>query len=102
MRYQGPTDLRLSVGPDAVRDGKLRIWISREFLEAIEVERIEPEPAAVELGADRQIYVFDAPRLRGETLVVLRYEPGLRFARVTARIGMDGGQGLEFWQFVYP
>ncbi len=101
-RYQGPTELRLYVAPQAVREGRLKIWISREFLDSIELERIVPEPVTVELGADRQTYVFDAPRLTAETLVVLRYEPTLRFARVTMRAGVEGAPELSFRRFVYP
>lgn len=101
-RYQGPTELRLHVAPQAVREGRLKIWISREFLDSIELERIVPQPVTVELGADRQTYVFDAPRLTAETLVVLRYEPTLKFARATVRAGIEGAPELSFWQFVYP
>jgi hypothetical protein len=101
-RYQGPTDLRLRLGPGAAREGGLRIWISRAFLDAIELEQVVPQPRAVELGADRQTYVFDAPGLSGEASVVFHHKPDVKFSRVTAQVGLDGAAGVTFWQFVYP
>ncbi len=101
-RYQGPTELRLHAAPQAVRGGKLKIWLSREFLDNIELEQVVPQPVTAELGSDRQTYVFDAPHLTAETLVVLRYKPTLKFARTTVRAGVEGAPELSFWQFAYP
>ena len=90
------------MAPQTVREGRLRIWINREFLDSIELERIVPQPVTVELGADRQTYVFDAPRLTAETLVVLRYKPTQPFTSVRIRAGVEGQPEASFRQFVYP
>ena len=50
-RYQGPTELQLHLKPEALRDGKFRVWIGRDFLDGVEIERIEPEPETVEVGS---------------------------------------------------
>ncbi len=101
-RYQGPTELQLHLKPEAVRDGKLRVWIGRDFLEGVEIERIEPEPETVEAGSDRHVFVFNAPRLTGETAVIIRYLPERKFARQRVRTGLEPGPELKFHQFVYP
>ncbi len=101
-RYQGPTELRLHAAPQAARGGKLKIWLSREFLDNIELEQVVPQPVTAELGSDRQTYVFDAPHLTAETLVVLRYKPTQPFASVRIRAGVEGQPEVSFRQFVYP
>ncbi|MBD0373738.1 MAG: hypothetical protein ICV60_23100 [Pyrinomonadaceae bacterium] len=100
-RYQGPTTIRVHLGPGAGQAGKARLWVDRSFIENIELNHIDPEPESVEAAGDRFVYVFlvaDATRV---TSVTFHFEPN-KYGRMPVRLGLDGGPELSFGQFLYP
>ena len=99
--YAEGNTLRFQVAPAAVNAGQVRLWLSRAYLERVEVRRIEPEPAAVEAAGDRYIYVFSAPALSAPTSILFHVEPD-SFGRLTGRAGLEGGAEFDFSQIVYP
>lgn len=77
-----------------------RLWIARDFIGSVRIERITPEPARVETHDDRLVFVFHTTvghgfaasfRLHAEELGVN-----------TAALGIEGGAALRFKQIVYP
>jgi len=100
-RLAAPTRLRVVVTPPDESADTLRIWLAREYVEALEVTSVVPEPSRVEAASDR--YIFEFPLSPGsETATVLfRVEP-LRAWHVPGRLGIDGGADLRFDQFIYP
>jgi hypothetical protein len=100
-RYQGPAMLRVHMGPGAARDGKARLWLSREYVENIELRHIDPEPESVEAAPDRLIYTFNLPDPTRPTAVTYHFEAN-RFWRMPVGVGLDGGPELQFSQFFYP
>jgi hypothetical protein len=99
--YADADTLRFQVAPAAVNAGQVRLWVSRDYLERVEVRRIEPEPEAVETTGDRYIYVFRAPNLNAPTRILFHVEPN-SFGRLKGRAGLDGGAEFDFSQYVYP
>ncbi|MBW3560092.1 MAG: hypothetical protein KY449_10050 [Proteobacteria bacterium] len=99
-RFHADSELRVRATAD--QDGKVVVWLGREFLAAVELERIQPEPAAVQLEHDRQVLVFDAPGLEGEAQIVLPFRPDTRFSRTVVRIGKPDGAEVQFNQFTLP
>ena len=100
-RYQSPSMLRVHLAPGAARDGKARLWLSRGYVENIELRHIDPEPESVEVEHDRLIYTFSLPEATRPTAVTFRFE-GNKFWRLPVSVGLDGGPHLNLRQFFYP
>ncbi|HEX8180034.1 MAG TPA: hypothetical protein VF525_10870 [Pyrinomonadaceae bacterium] len=102
-RAQAETNtLRFHLAPAAATNGQVRLWLSRAYLEHVQVLSVTPEPATVETAPDRFIYIFPAPALNAPTAVTFQLEPE-RLGRLHGQAGLDGsGTGLEFKQLVYP
>lgn len=98
-RAQAPTDVTVhvrSAGGEA-----LRVSVDRAYLDAVVVERVQPEPVRTEGAPDRVTFVFPVRDPRAPASVRLRVEPQ-RFGRHAARIGVEGAGEIAFRQLVYP
>lgn len=100
-RHQGPSDLKVFLGPGAASGGEGRVWLGRDYLESVELESVTPPPLRVEAGADRYTYVFPVTDPQQGTAVVFRFRPEA-LGRHEGRIGLPGGAELKFGRFVYP
>lgn len=100
-RYQSPVMLRVHLGPGAAPDGKARLWLSRDYVENVELRHIDPEPESVEAASDRLVYTFNLPDPAQPTAVTYHLEPN-EYGRRPVRIGLAGGPELQFSQFFYP
>lgn len=100
VRASAETRLSVSFGRGAVQGEEVRLWIDRRYLEQASIERVTPEPASVEVGGDRLVYVFSAAA--GESGQVTFSLTPRAFGRWRARIGVEGGPTLAFGQFVFP
>lgn len=100
-RHHAPGTVRFELSPEAVRDGKAKLWVSRSYLETVQVDSISPEPESVQAGADRLTYTFDVGELDRPTKLTFHIEPE-DFGLIPARAGLEGGPELTFSQFVYP
>lgn len=100
VRHIADTSLELRVLPDPRQPGTARVWISSEYLAAVNVQQVTPEPdtwtamgGGVELAfpADGPDPVTVQIEIRPDDLFLLR-----------GAIGVPGRQPVEFWQFVHP
>ncbi len=101
VRCEAPAKLRVQLGPAAAKDGKVRLWLSRPYLDAVRVEQVTPEPELVEAGAGRLTYVFRAAEADGPLAVTFSLKPE-RAGYHPAEMGLDGSPPLRFGQLVYP
>jgi hypothetical protein len=102
LRHRTPSTLELRVEQGAaVPDGTLRVWISGEYLQTMEVERILPEPEGVQVVADGFVYSFRTgiPD-RGVTVFIDITPEG--YGSEEGRIRLGDGPPLHFAQFVFP
>ena len=77
----------------------LQLEFSRDFIDAIRLERVTPEPASILVGPDIvSLHLPDAGS--GPVTVVLDFEP-LRAGRLTGRVAAGGGRALTFRQLAY-
>jgi hypothetical protein len=97
-RFQAPEKMRIHVEPQQVADGELRIWISRSYLEGMQIHQVTPEPDRMEAMPDRLVYVFKGT---APTAITLYMEPE-QIGFLPGSVGLEGGQPLYFQQFVYP
>ena len=98
-RYRARSSLDFVVTSPPAR-GELLLWIDRDFLDALRLHTITPEPTSQELSADRISYVFAAT---GDAPLLIRFEvePSALLSR-TGRAGVNAEQPITFPQFVLP
>ena len=100
-RYQAPTVVRVHLGPGAGQGGKVRLWLSREFIETVDLEHVYPEPEAVEAAADRLTYVLATPDPSQPLAITYQFKSQQYWGR-PVRLGLEAGPELQFSQFFYP
>lgn len=101
-RRESPSVMRIHLGAGATHDGKARLSLNRYFIEHVHITGIDPEPEAVEAGADRFTYVFTMPDAALPTTATFRLEPST-YWRMPVRVWLDGGpRQLRFEQFYFP
>ncbi|WP_051935415.1 hypothetical protein [Deinococcus sp. YIM 77859] len=102
-RYLAPAELRLTFDPAAVQEGALHVWLSREFLDEVQVEAITPEPDAQQLEGDRLTYTFGA-RNTGEPVEVVFQLRMADIGRLPGRVGLTNttAEELRFNTLIYP
>ena len=103
IRFTGPHELVVHLAP--VQGGEAgdsaRIWLGRDYLEAMEIENVVPEPERVEAGTDRLVFVFPLVSPGNPTAVTFQLKPH-HIGPTTATVGREGGTPLRFRQFVLP
>jgi hypothetical protein len=100
-RYQAPVELRLNVGPGAAKDKQVGLWINQEYIDAIQIDHVDPEPESVELANQRFVYTFKASELSAAGKIVFHFKP-TTFGKTPAQIGLVNGAELRFTHFFYP
>jgi hypothetical protein len=100
-RHSAPTELQMTVAASADAADEVRIAISADYLAAVQVREVQPEPEHVELAANELVYVFPIAE-RGEPLAItFETEPrGYWLHRGSIRLA--DGDTLRITQFVYP
>ena len=99
-RHHAPTRLDLELPAVAARD-TLRVWMSRDYRDAVEVQDIVPQPDRTLVHADRVIYEFATIPSDRPVRIVLIVEPDDEWQR-RGELGVDGVGTLRFSQFVLP
>jgi hypothetical protein len=92
--------VKVTVDPAAANSDQVALWLSADYLEAIEIISIMPEPEEVAAWDDRTVYRF-AVESTAETSVVIALEHDEPWL-TTGRIGLVDGAELAWWQVVYP
>jgi hypothetical protein len=101
VRYRSPTTMRVHLGSGAARNGAVRLWVTREFVESVELHRVDPQPARVELAPDRTIYTFNVADSTRPIAVIFHLEPN-RYGRMPVAVGLEAGPSVAFHQLFYP
>ena len=100
-RYEAPCELRVHVGGEYMRGDKLRLWISREYLDRVEVERTMPPAEESQLQSSRVIYVFKLAQTNQPVKVTFHLRP-TGYGKAAGSIGIADGPDVQFSQFIYP
>jgi hypothetical protein len=99
LRYKKKYHLNCFLDTDKLPD-TLKIWISHDYLNQIEIDRIQPEPLRWETGKNKVYFIFP---VREKTSF-----QRITFALNAEKTGMTEGKiGIEnitysFKQFIYP
>jgi hypothetical protein len=102
VRYGAPTTLRVHLDAGTGTGREARVWLSREYLESIQLQRVTPQPDRVVAGPGRVTYVFDVATDPGEpTAITFDLQPD-KVGPLRGEVGIEGGNALGFRQFAYP
>ncbi|MGQ0640310.1 MAG: hypothetical protein ACT4P6_05980 [Gemmatimonadaceae bacterium] len=98
-RGHASTELRLRTSAVADR-GALRLWMNKEFAEAIDIQQIVPVAERSSSSAERVEFRILAPQ--DSTLeVIVRYQP-LQIGFKSVTIGLGNSAPLRIRQVVFP
>ena len=98
-RFMLPTTLRVRLDP--MGQGEAPLWLDRGYLESVRPQTVTPEPDSVEAGPDGFTYVFKVNDPNRPIVVTFDLQPET-IGRLEGRVGLEGGERVEFEQFVYP
>jgi hypothetical protein len=101
LRVDSQMRLRIVARPTAESDTSLRIWISRDYVEALSLTTTTPQPDRVEAGADRYVFEFALADSTEAAAIVFELE-ARELGRLRGEIGVEGGSSVRFGQLVYP
>jgi hypothetical protein len=100
VRHGVPTDLELTVGPEAVVDGRIRVALDWAYLKGVDFRDIQPTPLGSTSGDDQLVFEFAAPA-GGASTIRFQIEPRQAGKRA-GHIEVSGGTTLNFEQIVFP
>jgi hypothetical protein len=100
-RKRAPTALHTRLEPGVTSAGEFSLWLSEEYLDKVDLNRVLPEPIEMAAASDRVVFRFLAatPGEPAEITFALEpAEPGL----VHGRVGLVAGPDVAFDQVIYP
>lgn len=99
VRYQSPTDLKIQVGPQAAFTGLVELRLSKEFVDDVEIDRIDPEPESQKAGPQFFTYVIRAEP-NTNTEIRIRFASS-HFGRLRYEV-RAGEDSLRLQHFAFP
>ena len=100
LRHGAPSEIRLHVGAEVLRGDSLRVWASRDWVDAMEVKAVVPEPRRVATGGGRVLYVISVAGGDSAT-VTWRIDPDGEWDQ-RGELAIEGGPTIAFRQFILP
>lgn len=100
-RLMKSTNLTIYVNPDAAQNGEIRLWISQNFLDHVEINHITPTEDSAEVMQEGVVYTFQAAET-DEPITIMIQLRAAQAGLISGEIGLEGGESQEFTQFIYP
>jgi hypothetical protein len=97
-RYNAPQKLKLRV---KAASEKVQIAINSKFLEQIDIEHIDPQPAEFTLTDKGQVWTFPVANTNGEALITINFRPD-GYGSNSGELAVDGAEPLQIRQFYFP
>lgn len=101
VRYLNTSSVQVHIDKIPMQAETVRVWLSKDYLNHLEVQPIFPTPEWAETSSTGITYVFRVvPSKEGIDVVMTFQMQAIGF--VTGRIGVDESHALTFRQWVYP
>jgi hypothetical protein len=100
-RFQSPGQLRVHLEPGAEKADQVRIRLSRDYVEQVQLQQVTPDPIRVEAKGDHLVYVFQTAKLDQTTAVTFYFQPQ-QIGPISGSVGLETKPALGFSQFIYP
>lgn len=99
-RFQTPSIISIHLGPNAVHDGKIQLWVSQSLIKSLGNQRIIPQPATSTLSDLGMLYSW--PSGSRPDSVDFALEPAhVGMEHFTIRLPENNDQ-ITKWVIVYP
>lgn len=100
LRVTAISQLDLEIDPSVMEGGQVELWVSREYLAAVDIDDILPEPSSVSTSADGVTFTIE---VEGESPAVISIdiEP-TGIGSHAGELGVVDGPRVRVSQFVYP
>src|SRR4051794_9976112 len=99
QRFSTPSRLEIGIGPDAIRNGAVQLWVSENLVKTLGNQRVIPQPASSVVGAGGILYTF--PATTTPASVEFSLEPG-KLGPETLEIRAPGFEPVRLKIFVMP
>jgi hypothetical protein len=99
-RHGVPSELALTVGPEAVVNGRIRVSLNWPYLRGLDFRDVRPTPLSSTSVDDQLVFEFAAPP-SGSSTIVFEIEPR-KAGKRAGHIEVSGGTTLDFEQIVFP
>lgn len=100
-RLQAPMSLLVEFDTEAIRDGRATLWLSRSYLDAVEVVSVFPQPQTSLTMADGVQLIFTVAQSTSAPMVALTLHP-TRAGTVGGALGADADRALSIRHIVCP
>lgn len=101
VRNGGNNSLSVRVPASAVENGEARVWVSNEYLANVEVTQIVPEPRSQLAEAGGVLLTFEVAEGATELAATIS-ATGDAIGVQRARVAVNQGDPVDFWQLYYP
>lgn len=99
-RLDAQTPLRVAIRPRQA-DSPVQVWLSQSYLEAVDIERVTPEPSEQKVDEDRVTYSFRQVSRQQPATITFFVKPS-RWGSLSGEVGAPGAAPLSLMQFSYP
>ncbi len=87
-RFSTPSILTIHFGPDAVRNGAIKLWVSDSIVQTLGNQRVIPQPVTSKMGDGGILYTFpSSPKSNSVEFALQPADPG--FSHFTIRLVPD-------------
>jgi hypothetical protein len=100
-RHGATSSLEAEVEPPALRGDTVSLWLTRSYLDGVELESVIPEPERMATRGDLVVFTFVTAERSGPTRITFTLRPDEYWSE-HARAGIEGGESVAFRQFIYP
>lgn len=100
-RYEAPTSLRIHLGSTLAKTDKIRLWISRDYMEKVRIDHVSPEQESVKAQPDKFVYEFELSSPQSPTIITIRLKPQ-KVGILKGQVGVEKARTLSFQHFIYP
>ncbi len=98
-RFIAPAELRFHIRGGT--EEQVRLWLSQDYLENVQIEGVTPQQDTVEAARGRLIYVFKRAEAQAPVTVTFHLTTQ-QIGPLAGEAGLDGDAQLAFRQFVFP
>lgn len=101
VRHDGRTTLTLEVDGSQAIEGELRVWLTSDYLAAVQIEQVSPQPSETIADGDRLVYVFPIDDTASSLTVSFSLRPQ-DMGWLSGEAGVPDGPTVSWNQLSYP
>ena len=100
IRYQAPMDLKLQIAAPTLPNGLVELRLSKNFVDDVEIEHIQPEPETQTAGPKFYTYAIRV-ETNAPSEIRIRFAAS-HFGRLNYQVRAGEGEILHLQHFVFP